>query len=1053
MFQAHWRGTRTARGFALLAAVTFAWSFILAAPAQAMAQMALHPAPIPGLRKLSDAETKRIAGSISGHVATVTAGSGAAFPWQGGGGDFNASNGNKQTAIPIVSWTQRGGMPISLALVHNSASGHDSELGWKFTHSYDIYLMASGLGGDLAVHWGDDQSYVFTYSGGVYSAPAGIHDTLVKNIDNTYTLTKPDQTAYHFTTGLYCDTISDENGNSVTLGYATGNFLNSITDATGRSISLTFTSGRITSITDPLSRTWSLSYNGNGELQTITYPVLGSTYYTTGLSYDSNHNITDLKDRRGNDWLFGYSGNALTSEKDPAGNETDYSYGTSTTTVTDPNGNATVDTFTSGKLTSVEDATSQTEHYVWDSNNNRTQLTTKRGYSWNFTFDSAGNMLTSEDPYSKVVTDTFSSHNRLLTRTVPTGEETDYSYDSSDNLTGVTFKDSLGTTQASVSYTIGTHGIVTDYYDANSHHYQYGHNSNGELTSVITPLGNETDFTVDGLGVRTGRTDAMSRSTSYSLDAWERCTTVTYPDSSTHTFTFDPDNLVTQFVDGTGTTNRTYDACGRILTEKLGTTTTASYTYDGTGQLGLLSTVTDVNSRTLTYSYTARNELSEVSETAGTTDYTHDEDGNTTAISNPNGTTVARVFDHADRLTSVTNKNSGGTTLSSFDYTLDDDGRRDYVVEADGSTVSYGYDWGGRLTGETRTGTNAFTASYTLDPVGNRTSQTIGTATTSFTLDNDDELTATSSSTGGFVNSYSYNANGEQTGRTLSGTAYTLAYDYDGQMTSAAVGGATTSFAYDASGRRVTRTAGGTTTRFYYNGGGILAEKQGSTTTAVYTYGEGLIRKDSEVPLFDGLGSERTVTNGSQTVTGTLNLDAFGNQVGSTGSSSSPYTFAATSGYRNDGDAGLTHVGARYYDAQVGRFITRDTDLSERPYLYCNHDPVNAVDPSGHGSGGPHYKGDPYWSRPKDTYSADLDFGFNDGDMKLIGHGTDNWGDGLINAGGKIWMAGAVGTFGTGLIGRTGGLIGKPVQAIGGTLWLVGHFIKGIAWLELHPFL
>jgi RHS repeat-associated protein len=58
--------------------------------------------------------------------------------------------------------------------------------------------------------------------------------------------------------------------------------------------------------------------------------------------------------------------------------------------------------------------------------------------------------------------------------------------------------------------------------------------------------------------------------------------------------------------------------------------------------------------------------------------------------------------------------------------------------------------------------------------------------------------------------------------------------------------------------------------------------------------------------------------------------------------------FAATSGYRSDGDAGLMQVGARYYDAQVGRFITRDTVLTEHPYIYCDHDPVNAVDPSGH---------------------------------------------------------------------------------------------------------
>ncbi len=100
--------------------------------------------------------------------------------------------------------------------------------------------------------------------------------------------------------------------------------------------------------------------------------------------------------------------------------------------------------------------------------------------------------------------------------------------------------------------------------------------------------------------------------------------------------------------------------------------------------------------------------------------------------------------------------------------------------------------------------------------------------------------------------------------------------------------------------------------------------------------------------LYDGMGSARSETNGSGTGTSTLTTAAFGQTVASTGSSSSAYGFGATSGYRSDGDAGLTHVGARYYDAQVGRFITRDTVLTERPYAYCDADPVNAVDPSGH---------------------------------------------------------------------------------------------------------
>ncbi len=80
-------------------------------------------------------------------------------------------------------------------------------------------------------------------------------------------------------------------------------------------------------------------------------------------------------------------------------------------------------------------------------------------------------------------------------------------------------------------------------------------------------------------------------------------------------------------------------------------------------------------------------------------------------------------------------------------------------------------------------------------------------------------------------------------------------------------------------------------------------------------------------PLYDGLGSERTVTNSSQMVTATLTLSAFGQTVASTGSSTSAYQFGATSGYRTEDDAGLTLVGCRFYEAQVGRFITRDTYL------------------------------------------------------------------------------------------------------------------------------
>jgi RHS repeat-associated protein len=57
---------------------------------------------------------------------------------------------------------------------------------------------------------------------------------------------------------------------------------------------------------------------------------------------------------------------------------------------------------------------------------------------------------------------------------------------------------------------------------------------------------------------------------------------------------------------------------------------------------------------------------------------------------------------------------------------------------------------------------------------------------------------------------------------------------------------------------------------------------------------------------------------------------------------------------RNDGEAGLSHVGARYYEPAVGRWTRADKWLGDlyRPlslnrYLYCEHEPVNRVDPSG----------------------------------------------------------------------------------------------------------
>ncbi len=79
----------------------------------------------------------------------------------------------------------------------------------------------------------------------------------------------------------------------------------------------------------------------------------------------------------------------------------------------------------------------------------------------------------------------------------------------------------------------------------------------------------------------------------------------------------------------------------------------------------------------------------------------------------------------------------------------------------------------------------------------------------------------------------------------------------------------------------------------------------------------------------------------------------FGQTIASGGSTGNHYQWGASSGYRSDGfgpadAAPLQKVGARYYDPELGVFLTRDTVLSQKPYAYCDGDPVNFSDPSGH---------------------------------------------------------------------------------------------------------
>jgi RHS repeat-associated protein len=237
------------------------------------------------------------------------------------------------------------------------------------------------------------------------------------------------------------------------------------------------------------------------------------------------------------------------------------------------------------------------------------------------------------------------------------------------------------------------------------------------------------------------------------------------------------------------------------------------------------------------------------------------------------------------------------------------------------------------------------TLTYGLDPVGNRqslASTVTGMNSQTASYNPNDRVTGNS-----------YDANGN----TLGAGGKSYAYDSMDRMTS--FNGGSVTMVYDGDGNRVKKVSGGVTTQYLVddlNPTGLpqVMDEVVKSGVAQRTYLYGL-RRISQTQVasgttsyygYDAHGDARYLMDSTGAVTDTYDYDAFGNLVGSTGTTPNVYRYQ---GEALDAETGLYYLRARYYDPTVGRFLNVDpmTDEGEHPYEYADADPVNGHDPTG----------------------------------------------------------------------------------------------------------
>jgi RHS repeat-associated protein len=636
------------------------------------------------------------------------------------------------------------GFMVDLVRTYNSRRGDiDGFMGRGWTFNYQCRVTDYGLSWTpmKQVNLPDGSAQCFIeQEDGTYFAENS-RNILNRNTDGTYLLKTPSQYQYLFDANGYLGSITDRNGNTLTIHTDSAGRITFINDQVSRYFSFAYQDGLLRTVTDPAGRTVTYEYE-NSLLARVISPIGSITRYTYDSSGylnevrdtdtkllesiiydhtqgDNQHKVSQITDSYGNIQVYSYDNiNKKATITDSSGREDVYWYDDSMflTSHRDPEGKLTSNTYELdengfNKFGDVKEATDRNGNvakYTRDTHGNILTVTNPDNSTKVFTYDTEDNLISEKDENGKFTYYIFDEAKKNLLKKVQPFNGTD------------TYPQDDATKFAITTYTYYT------YSDVNK--------PQGSVHTITDPNGNVTTYGYDNYGNMNSFTDQAGNTTINSYNSYGLPYISTTPGNKETEFSYDAEGRLTkQVVNNTETIRIVYDTEGRkvkeispklydsALEDPLNNTYSGNlgniYTYYDNGKV---HTVTNAENQVITYTYDSYgNVLTETKPNGSINSYEYDvmnrvvktwfkDDANATPVLMEENTYLIL----ADKKTQVISKKYIGstsylTTTSTYNY-ADKPVTQKYN---DNSTSSTTYTLNGLVLTET-------------DPKGNITSYT-----------------------------------------------------------------------------------------------------------------------------------------------------------------------------------------------------------------------------------------------------------------------------------------------------------------------------------------